>query len=313
MQISKNITIREIIPFDLQRKVVSHITSSSWKNVPLVTYLYEPDVTDFYAEYQKRSAQVNQNVSKSSKLSLNTLLLKTIVEGLLVAPKLNSLLEYNPRTVKGQLLVCADINISIPWLLADGRMITPILTKAEKMSLNELTTAVALLGKKIGNTNVDEMLYRSARKDTFGEMKQFNPRILSRILSAGIGNQKLTHLRGEEKKRYYNTPEESRLTERDIMDGTVTVSNIGTLYREQRGNFGLLEVIPPQVFAVGISAVQVKPGIVMDRDGNQQIGIRKYLPMCLAFDHRAFDFDTLIPFLKRLDDIFTHPDEMHNW
>jgi pyruvate dehydrogenase E2 component (dihydrolipoamide acetyltransferase) len=310
---SKNIEIKEIIPFDLQRKVVSHITSSSWKNVPLVSYIYEPDITDFYSEFKNLADRSAQSTDRPCKITLNTILLKAIVEGLQAAPKLNSLLEYNPRTVNGRLLVCADINISLPWLMADGRMITPIIEKANKLSLYELSSAVAGLEKKIENTNINEMLYRSARADTIGELKKINLSIFSRILASTFGLQKIIHLHGAEKHRYYNSPEELRLTEKSIMDGTVTISNIGSLYREQHGYFSLLEVVPPQVLAVGISAVQEKPGVFLDEKGNKGIGIRKLLPMCLAFDHRAVDFDTLVPFLKKMDEIFAAPQEIYQW
>jgi pyruvate/2-oxoglutarate dehydrogenase complex dihydrolipoamide acyltransferase (E2) component len=313
MLTSKNIAIKEILPFDLQRKVVSHITSSSWKNTPLVSYLYEPDVTDFYAEFKQLAAERSQDATESRKISFNTILLKAIIEGLLVAPKLNSLLEYNPRTVEGRLLVCADINISLPWLLADGRMITPIIARADKMSLNAISDAIVSLGQKIERTNIDEMLYRSVYVDTVRELKRLNLSMIFRILSSTFGRQKVTRLRGEERKRYYSLPEELRLTEKDIMDGTITVSNIGSLYREQRGYFGLLDVVPPQVLAVGISAVQEKPGIFVDFARNQQMGIRKFIPICLAFDHRAVDFDTLVPFLERLDEIFASPQEIYSW
>ncbi|MGD0707804.1 MAG: 2-oxo acid dehydrogenase subunit E2 [Anaerolineaceae bacterium] len=313
MLTSKNIAIKEIQPFDLQRKVVSHIMSSSWKNIPHVSYLYEPDITDFYNEFNKLAVEHSQNATEPHKISFNTILLKTIVEGLLAAPKLNSLLEYNPRTVEGRLLVCADINISLPWLLADGRMITPIVAKADKMSLNAISDAVAALKLKIENTNIDEMLYKSARADTVGELKRLNFSVVTRVLSTTFGSQKFIRLHGEEKKRYYSLPEELRLTEKEIMDGTVTVSNIGSLYREQQGYFGLLEIVPPQVLAVGISAIQEKPGVFLDDTQKQQIGIRKFVPICLVFDHRAVDFDTLVPFLKRLDEIFAHPQEIHSW
>ena len=33
--------------------------------------------------------------------------------------------------------------------------------------------------------------------------------------------------------------------------------------------------------------------------------------MCLAFDHRAIDFNSVIPFIKRVDDIFANPDIIH--
>ncbi|HVN80320.1 MAG TPA: 2-oxo acid dehydrogenase subunit E2 [Terriglobia bacterium] len=313
MLTSKNIEIREIQPFDLQRKVVSHLTSTSWKNIPHVSYLYEPDITDFYAEFKNLAAERGQTATEPRKISFNTILLKAIVEGLLVAPKLNSLLEYNPRTVVGRLLVCADINITLPWLLPDGRMITPIIAKADKMSLNGISEAVAALGQKIERTNIDEMLYQSAYADTLGELKRLNIGMLARVLSSTFGRQKLIRLQGKEKQRYYSLPEDLRLTEKDIMDGTVTISNIGSLYREQHGYFGLLDVVPPQALAVGIGAVQDKPGVFLDSAGVQQIGIRKFLPTCLAFDHRAVDFDTLVPFLKRLDEIFTHPQEIYSW
>ncbi|MDR3576721.1 MAG: 2-oxo acid dehydrogenase subunit E2 [Anaerolineaceae bacterium] len=306
MLTSKTISIKEIQPFDLHRKVISATTSSSWKNIPHVSYLYEPDVTDFYNEFEKLTGGPR-------KISFNTIMLKVIVEGLLAAPQLNSLLEYTARTVTGRLLVCADINITLPWLLADGRMITPIVAKADKMSLGAISGAVADLRQKIERTNIDEMLYQSVRADTIGELKKFNPGVIWRILSSAFSGQKLTRLHGEEKKQYYSLPEELRLTEKDIMNGTVTVSNVGSLYRQQRGHFGLLEVIPPQVLAVGVSAVQEKPGIFLDCTGNQHIGARKFLPLCLAFDHRAADFDTLVPFLKRLDEIFARPQEIHSW
>lgn len=97
------------------------------------------------------------------------------------------------------------------------------------------------------------------------------------------------------------------------MNGTVTISNIGSLYREQRGYLGLLELVPPQVLAIGVGAVQDKPGLFVDQAKGQQIGIRKFIPICLVFDHRAFDFFALVPLLKRLDTIFAGPEEAFGW
>ena len=37
------------------------------------------------------------------------------------------------------------------------------------------------------------------------------------------------------------------------------------------------------------------------------------LPICIAFDHRALDFGDIVPFLKRLDDIFENPKVIHTW
>ena len=49
----KNICVKYSKEFDLQRQVVSHITSLSWQNIPHITYLYEPDISDFYNEFNK--------------------------------------------------------------------------------------------------------------------------------------------------------------------------------------------------------------------------------------------------------------------
>jgi pyruvate dehydrogenase E2 component (dihydrolipoamide acetyltransferase) len=192
-------------------------------------------------------------------------------------------------------------------------MITPTLQHAEKMSLMELTAAVSNISRRIGNTNINEMLYQAAFRDTVNELKKFNPVILSRILTSKFSRFGVKDLAGEEKKAYYKIPEDERLTEKDLLAGTVTVSNIGSLYQEQRGFFGLLEIIPPQVFAIGLGAVQEKPGVYVSPNGNKEIGIRKILPLCLVFDHRAVDFSAIVPFLKRVDQIFAQPDCIHAW
>lgn len=64
--------------FDSQRKMVAHMTSKSWKEVPHVSYVYQPDITDFYTEYRK--------IAKKDKITINTIMLKVITEGLLAAP-----------------------------------------------------------------------------------------------------------------------------------------------------------------------------------------------------------------------------------
>ena len=296
--------------FDLHRKVISHMTSDSWKNIPHVSYLYEPDITGFYEEFKKLAAEQS---SSGQKISFNTVMLRVVAEGLKAAPELNSYLEYNHRKGEGTLHVCSAINIAVPWLLPNGKMITPVLSDTESMTLKELSAAVSALGEKINNTNIDEMLYQAVVADTVTELKKFNFKMLPRILAAKVSFHPTKGLSGKEKKDYYRMPEEHRLTEGNLISATVTVSNIGSLYKEQKGCFGILQIIPPQIFAVGLGAVQEKPGVYVDEDGNKTIGIRKMLPMCLAFDHRAVDFNALVPFLKKLDEIFLNPQIIHTW
>lgn len=206
--------------------------------------------------------------------------------------------------------VYEGINLTLPWKLADGRMITPIIERAERMSLPALSEAIVVLGKKIDHTNIDELIDKAVVTDTLNELKKGNLSVIQRILA---NFSRFKRLPGKEKKQYYAIPESERLTDDNLTCGTVTVSNIGALYKEQRGNFSLLEIVPPQIFAVGLGAIQEKLGIFIGENGEKEIGIRNTLPMCLVFDHRAVDLDALVPFLKELDAIFEKPEVIHNW
>ena len=308
--IDKNIKIRKTERFDLQRRAVSHMTSTSWQNIPHVSYLYEPDITDFYDTFTKLAKERNNS---DHKITFNTVMIRVIVEGLRAASDLNSYIEYHSKKAEGMAHILEDINVSIPWLLPDGRMITLTIPGAEKMSLKDIADYISKLSKKIENTNIDELFYRLAIDNTIKELKKFNLSVIRRIVASKITRYRVKGLEGKEKEEYYKIPEAERLIEKDVISGTVTVSNIGSLYKEQRGFFALLEIIPPQVFAIGIGSVQERPGVYVTEDGKKEIGIRKILPMCLAFDHRAVDFSSIIPFLKRLDEIFADSGIIHQW
>ena len=295
--------------FDLQRRVISHKVSESWKNVPHVTYLYEPDITDFLDKFQDLQSRKKET---EIIITFNTLILYAITAGLMAAPDLNASIEYHSQKSSGSLTAREEINITIPWLLEDGRMITPVLCGAQDMTLSELGAGIADLQMRINHTNIDELLFSAAVADTKDELKKFHLGVLRRVFSAMLDHRGYHGLSGSAKSEYYHIPEEKRLTGENLLSGTVTVSNIGSLYKNQKGGFGLIEVIPPQIFAVGLGAVQEKPGIFHIK-GGKEIGIRKFLPICLEFDHRAIDFNSLIPFLKRLDEIFQNPAEILDW
>ncbi|MBU3189939.1 hypothetical protein K9O30_13015 [Clostridium bowmanii] len=69
--------------FDLQRRAVSHITTTSWHEIPHISYIYEPDITDFYKEFK---ILVNNKINLENKISFNTIMLKVVTEGLLLSP-----------------------------------------------------------------------------------------------------------------------------------------------------------------------------------------------------------------------------------
>ena len=204
-------------------------------------------------------------------------------------PALNAFVEYAYGAGAGRLVEKREINIAIPWLPADGRMITPTVFDCGGKTLVRIMDDIAELERKSANTDVDELLYSAIRNDTVKELKRGNLGVLKWIISGRLSQHPVKGLSGEERDRYYRIAAADRLTKDDLVGATVSVSNVGSLYKELKGHFGMLQVIPPQVFA---------------------IGIRKYLPMTLVFDHRPSDFDALIPFVRECDGIFADPERM---
>lgn len=302
---------RETQHFDIQRKIVAHMTSESWKETPHVAYVYEPDVTDFFEEFRA----INADGSHASKVTFNTLIMRTIVEGLKFAPMMNSHLTFNDLFVTGKFEMYDNIDISMPWMLPDGNgMMTINLRGCENHTLDDFTDHIAEMSRKINNTNMDEAMYSVSMEKSLLELKELKiPSLLARLIGARLGKHRVRLLGGEEKRAYEATPQEDRLTKEDLRPGTITISNIGSLYPNQSGMVSLLEIIPPQTVAIGVGAVKDAPGVVTGANGEKEVAVRKKLSMCIAFDHRAFDFNAIVPFIKRLDEIFEKPSIIRKW
>lgn len=211
-------------------------------------------------------------------------MLKVFSEGLKFAPKLNAHISYNQSTGEGEIHTIKDINVNMPWILPSGKMMTISINNIEEMSLYEINKYIKDLDQKISSID-SECLSKS-----FSDKINYN--IINSIIS------------GEHKMSEGNNEDKSKIP---LEIGTITISNIGSTYREQRGAIALLDIIPPQVCVIGFGAILEKPGVYIDENGEKAIGIRKVLPICLAFDHRALDFGEIIPFIKKLDSIFENP------
>ena len=296
--------------FGLQRKIVANMTSESWKNIPHVTYNYEADVTDIMTQVKK----INLGRSKSDKITVNTLMLKVIAEGLKAAPAMNAHLEYNSFLVRGRIDTFEEINISIPMVMSDGRMMTVNVRGFEKMGLDEISEKITDVRRRMENTILEEAMYEASFANTINELKKGKIlKAAGRLFGAKTGKHRIRLLSGEERRNYYSISEEDRLTGYDIEQGTVTVSNLGSLDRNLTGSVSLLEIIPPQVAAFGIGAIQDKVVCATDSCGVKSADFRKILPICIAFDHRALDFGDVIPFIKRCNEIFENPEIIRSW
>ena len=298
------------IHFGIQRKIVANMTTESWANVPHVTYNYEPDVTEFMIEYKR----LNEDCPPEKKVTLNTLMLKIIVEGLKADPIMNSHIEFDRKLVRGEIHTFENIDISMPMVLPSGEMMTINLHNFENKNLDEMVSYIADVNRRVANTNLDEVMFDVSLDNTLTALKQGKiKQTLYRLIGSKTGKHKVKTLSGKEKSNYYKIPENDRLTKHDIEQGTITVSNIGSVYRAQRGETCLLEIVPPQVCAIAVGAVQDKPVVVVNEAGEKEIAIRQVMPLCIAFDHRALDFGEIVPFIKRLDEIFAAPEIIHTW
>lgn len=306
----RNVKVKKRIIFGTQRREVAHLTSASWKSMPHAAYIYEPDITEFYEEFM---VLARERKGLGYKISFNTIMLKVIVEGLLKAPRLNSYVEYNYTSSIGRIYILDEINIAMPWVLPDGRLINPNLLNAEKKSLNEMAEYISDISKKLEKTNMDELLYQAAFRDTIGELKRFNFGTLRRVFPSEFTKHRAKRPKLKERFEYYRVPMNEKLIAKDLISGTITLTNIGSLYKEQKGYFGMLDIIFPQSCIIGISAVQERPAVFINENGNKEIGIRKIFPMCIVFDHRASDLDAVFPFVSRLDEIFSSPKIIHSW
>ena len=256
--------------FDIQRKIVANMTTESWEQIPHVAYVYEADVTDLMTEFKKLRS------TSKTKITLNTVLMKAIVEGLKAAPVMNSHLSYNRKLVRGELKTFEDINISMPMLLPDGRMMTVNLRDFQNKSLLAMTDYIADVTRRAENTNLNEVMFDVSLDNTITGLKQGKVKqTVSRLIGSKTGKHKVHTLHGA-----YGT---------------------------------LIEIVPPQVCAFALGAVQDKPVVVTDKFGNKTIEARQILPITVVFDHRALDFGDVIPFLKKMDSIFAHPQVIQAW
>ena len=296
--------------FGIQRKIVANMTTESWQNIPHVTYMYEPDVTAFFKEYKK----LNRNRVGDEKITFNTLMLKVIAEGLKAAPIMNSHIEFDRKLVRGRIDTFAEINISMPTILPNGKMMTINLRDFGNKNLDEMTAYINDVRRRAEKTNLTEAMYSVSFDNTMKNLKKGRIfQTIGRLYGANFGKCKISHFRGKAKREYESIPDTERLTIKDLEQGTVTVSNIGSTYLAQRGATALLEIVPPQVCALSVGAVLDKPIVVKKSDGRKEVEARSVLPICIAFDHRALDFGEIVPFMKRLDEIFENPSVIRSW
>ena len=109
--------------FDITRKIIASITTDSWRNVPHLVYLYEADAD----KLMEAVRSYNSSHPKEEKLSVNSAVLKMIIEGIKAGPALNGHVFYDHALVRGRIELSDHIDISTPVLYKDGKMMNDLL------------------------------------------------------------------------------------------------------------------------------------------------------------------------------------------
>lgn len=292
--------------FGIARKIVSNMTSESWETIPHAVVSYEPEVTEFL----KVMKEINKDATKETKLTLNTIMLRVIVEGLKACPIMNSHIEFNRKLVRGNVKTFKEIDISMPMILKTGEMMTINMHDMQDKTMTEMRDAIADSSRRANNSDMNEVMFEVSMDNTIQGLKKGKiAQTVNRLIGSKTGKHKVKTLTGKAKKEYYSIPVTDRLTKHDIEQGTITVSNLGSVCRNWNGICTILEIIPPQVCAIAIGATQLVP--IAEESGEIRTGYR--LPLTIAFDHRALDMGDIAPFMNRLNEIFANPEMIKEW
>lgn len=297
---------------DLGQRIVAFSMSQSQKETPVVGFEYEPEITDFWNEYLKIKDKFQE---KDINLTFNTLILKTIAEVMKSAPHLNAHIEYKYVGGVGKITTFDYVDITMPYQHDNGMLIPLVLHNVDTKNLSELSFDVEDLLQKYEVSPVVEALndlsYEETVRDLFkGKVRDF----IARILYSTYGNHKVARATKEEQKQYRKDVAAGKvLTRNDVGEGTMCVSNWGSLYKGFNGIPTTAPPVPPCVFTILMGAVKEKKELQLDEKGNVVEVTRMFLPMNLLFDHRIGGFGVLMPFVKRMDEILNSPEIINEW
>ncbi len=300
----------KVTHFGIQRKIVANMTAESWETIPHISCVYEPEVSRFLEVIK----ELNDSGKFPVKLTVNTIMLKALTEAFKAAPQLNAHIKFDRKLVRGEITEWDEIHAGMTWILPNGEMMTINLHDIGNKNLVELTEYIADVSRRIGNTDLTEVMFSVSFNDTIDKLKKGKiKQAILRLIGAKTGKHKIKTLSGKAKKDYYAIPETDRLTADDIKQGTVTISNIGSITRGIPVHASLLSIIPPQIFVVCIGSAIKKPVVKQDENGNDIIAVGQQMPVTMVFDHRAVDFGEVAPFVRRLEDIFKNPEQIYEW
>ena len=291
---------------NIKRRMNGYVLTENQRNQPQAGYAYEIDVTDMWEEYKKLKETCDY------KLSFNTIIMMAMVEGLKAAPRLNAHINFDHLRCCGTLTIKKHIDVSMPVMLDNGDTFPVKICHCEEKNLKELQEEIDTMTYKMKNTNIDAVLGDLVVQRTLGFLlKGQIKKTVAQTVAGIVGKHKIGTLGGFFKKNA--TDGEKGLKYYHLNEGSVCFSNWAGLYDGLRGFETTSPLLYPQVFMMGVGGFIEKDFAYRNEKGEIDLKTRKMLPVTLTFDHRIGAFNDVIPFMKKMDEIFENPEVIKEW
>ncbi|MBO5462497.1 MAG: 2-oxo acid dehydrogenase subunit E2 [Clostridia bacterium] len=291
--------------FNLRNRVSGYILTKAQRNSPTAGYNYEADITKFWNEFQ------NLKENCGYPLSFNTIMMKVLIEGLKVAPKLNAHIKFNTTSSCGTLVMKKHIDVAMPVVLENGETFPVKVKETENKSLKELAEQINDLLRRLKQTDVDKVMFDVITQRTVGLMLSgaVVPTV-AQTVTGYVGKHKVAKF----KDLFNPAPKDgSMLFMDELNEGSVCLTNWGVLYDGLNGNVTYTPLLYPQTFLMAMGVIKDSDYAFRNEKGEVDIGTKKLLPITLMFDHRIGAFNDVMPFIKKLDEIFQNPQIMREW
>ncbi len=296
----------------IRDRLISNVLVNSQREIPGTACNYEADVTRLWEEYKSLKAECDY------PLTFNSVMLKILVEGLKAAPRLNAHFEYNHRKTSGRLIIKKHIDVAMAVCLENGETFQIKLKHLEDKSLKEIALQAENVKDRLGKTNLKKVMFNVAGQRMLGlASKGKIIDTFSQFISAYFGKAKIAKFSKLINPKSYKKKSSGKKYEGlkvdDFTEGTVCFTNWGPLYENLNVNITYIPPLYPQVFLFGTGKVNDKEYVYKDENGQLALGTKKVLPIMLVFDHKIGGAADLMPFIRRLDEIFENPEMLHNW
>ncbi len=292
--------------FNLKARVSGNVLTNAQRNIPSPAYAYEADITEFLKVYEDIKANCGYH------LTFNDVMMKVLVEGLKVAPRLNAHIQYNHTASCGRLIIKKHIDVAMPIFFENGETFPVKVRGIENKSMKEISQQIDNIIERLDKTDMDGLLFDLISQRMVGFVmkgKLFSS--AAQIVSGFFGKYKVTKPASLFEKKVPRDPES--LEPYDVNEGTVCLTNWGPLNDKITGDVTYAPLLYPQVFLMAVGCIRDREYVFKNEDGVVDIGTKKVLPITLVFDHRIGGFADAMPFIKKLDEIFENPEVMREW